>query len=158
MFRCICIIFRESKAYTLLKLQNYSNCNSLKIYIKMFTWSLRLNHKMQSVKKINNFSTCNLYVWWLHVQSGLSCVGVIPMLVFPVCWDDKHIYMSFRFLWPCIVSKLWGERKPKRCNNQMFIINTVSTCFGHHYAHLQENKDRVLLHVVCCTGCAGCGW
>ena len=24
----------------------------------------------------------------------------------------------------------------------------VSTCFGHHYAHLQENKDRVLLHMV----------
>ena len=40
-------------------------------------------------------------------------------------------------------------RKPTRCNNQMFIINTVSTCFGHHYADLQENKDRVLLHVVC---------
>jgi len=31
----------------------------------------------------------------------------------------------------------------------MFIINTVSTCFGHRYANLQENKDRVLLHVVC---------
>ena len=50
------------------------------------------------------------------------------------------------------------DRKPTRCNNQMFIINTVSTCFGHHYAHIQENKDRVLLHVVCCAGCAGCGW
>jgi len=24
----------------------------------------------------------------------------------------------------------------------MFIINTVSTCFGHHNGHLQENKDR----------------
>ena len=36
----------------------------------------------------------------------------------------------------------------------MFIINTVSTCFGHHYAHLQENKDRVLLHVGrCVVGC-----
>jgi len=50
------------------------------------------------------------------------------------------------------------EKKPTRCNNQMFIINTASTCFGHHYAHLQENKDRVLLHTVCCAGCAGCGW
>ena len=38
----------------------------------------------------------------------------------------------------------------------MFIINTVSTCFGHQYAHLQENKDRVLLHVVCCAGSAEC--
>jgi len=43
-------------------------------------------------------------------------------------------------------------------NNQMFIINTVSTCFGHHYAYLQENKDRVILHVVCCAGSAGRGW
>jgi len=50
------------------------------------------------------------------------------------------------------------ERKPTRCNNQMFIINTVSTCFGHHYAHLQENEDRVLLHAVCCADSAGCGW
>jgi len=25
----------------------------------------------------------------------------------------------------------------------MFIINTFSTCFGHHYAHLQENKTYV---------------
>jgi len=27
--------------------------------------------------------------------------------------------------------------------------------FGHHYAHLQENKDRVLLHVVCCAVTSG---
>ena len=103
----------------------------------------------------------------------------------------------FRFLWPCIVSKVWRERerkKPTRCNNQMFIINfclnmfraslcraswakckererknqqdatircllltSVSTCFGHHYANLQENKT-VLLHLVYCAGSAGCGW
>ena len=25
----------------------------------------------------------------------------------------------------------------------MFIITSVSTCFGHHYARLQENKDPV---------------
>jgi len=25
----------------------------------------------------------------------------------------------------------------------MFIINTFSTCFGHHYAHLQKNKTCV---------------
>ena len=29
----------------------------------------------------------------------------------------------FRFLWPCMVSKVWRERKPTGCNNQMFIIN-----------------------------------
>ena len=68
------------------------------------------------------------------------------------CRNNKTHFLSFSFLSPFIVSKLWRERerKPTRCNNQMFIINTVSTCFGHHYVHLQENKDRVLLHVVCC--------
>jgi len=25
----------------------------------------------------------------------------------------------------------------------MFIFNNFSTCFGHHYAHLQENKTYV---------------
>ena len=25
----------------------------------------------------------------------------------------------------------------------MFIFNNISTCFGHHYAHLQENKTYV---------------
>jgi len=28
-----------------------------------------------------------------------------------------------------------------RC--RMRALTSVSTCFGHHYAHLQENKDRV---------------
>jgi len=26
----------------------------------------------------------------------------------------------------------------------MFIINTFSTCFGHHYAHLQETKEKTM--------------
>jgi len=30
----------------------------------------------------------------------------------------------------------------------MFIINTFSTCFGHHYAHLQENKTCSNTHQV----------
>jgi len=53
----------------------------------------------------------------------------------------------------------------------MFIINTFSTCFGHHYAHLQENKTCVtargvllwfcwmwLVAVVgrCVVGCEQC--
>ena len=38
------------------------------------------------------------------------------------------------------------------------LSTSVSTCFGHHYAHLQENKDSVLLHTAYCAGSAGCGW
>ena len=28
------------------------------------------------------------------------------------------------------------------------LLTSVSTCFGHHHAHLQENKDRV---TACCV-------
>jgi len=52
----------------------------------------------------------------------------------------------------CEERKRERERKPTRCNNQMFIINAVSTCFGHHYAHLQENKR------LCVTACGVLRW
>jgi len=51
-----------------------------------------------------------------------------------------------------------GERKPCVIAYGVLLSTSVSVCFGHHYAHLQENKDRVLLHTVYCAGSAGCGW
>jgi len=57
------------------------------------------------------------------------------------------------------------ERIPTRCNNidvycqfRCLILTTVSTCFGHLYAHHQEKKDHVLLHMGLFAGSAGCGW
>ena len=41
------------------------------------------------------------------------------------------------------------EQSVKRKKNQQdatircLLLTSVSTCFGRHYAHLQENKDRV---------------
>ena len=37
------------------------------------------------------------------------------------------------------------------------LLTSVSTCFGHHYAHLQENKGHVAAFGVL-SGSAGCGW
>ena len=56
-----------------------------------------------------------------------------------------------------------SEQNMKREDQQdstirCLLLTSVSTCFGHHYAHLQESKDRVLLHMVYCAGYAGCGW
>jgi len=52
------------------------------------------------------------------------------MLFHSDCNDGGRIFLrNFRFLWPCIVSKVWRERKPKRCNNQMFIINFCLNMF-----------------------------
>jgi len=54
-----------------------------------------------------------------------------------------------------------GGREREKTNKMQqsdIYYQLVSTCFGHNYAHLQENKDRVLLHTVYCAGSAGCGW
>jgi hypothetical protein len=37
------------------------------------------------------------------------------------------------------------------------LLTYVSTCFEHHYAHLQENKGPVTAFGVL-SGSAGCGW
>ena len=60
---------------------------------------------------------------------------------------DFHIftygYASFRFLWPCIVSKVWREKNQQDATIRCLLLTSISTCFGHHYAHLQENKGPV---------------
>jgi len=69
------------------------------------------------------------------------------------------------------------EQNTKRKKNQQdvtircLLLTSISTCFGHHYAHLQENKDPVtafgvlfwfywmwLVAVVgrCLVGCEQC--
>ena len=73
----------------------------------------------------------------------------------------NYRFFSFRFLWPCIVSKVWRE-KTKKCNNYMFIINF---CFNMFRASLCSSSGEqrpcywiwcvvlVLLDVVV----SGCG-
>ena len=57
--------------------------------------------------------------------------------------------LRFMFLWPCIVRKVWRDRKNQQDATIICLwLTSVSTCFGHHYAHLQENKDRVTAFVV----------
>jgi len=40
------------------------------------------------------------------------------------------------------------ERKPTRSTIRCLLSTSVWACFGHHYAHLQENKDRVTAYGV----------
>ena len=35
------------------------------------------------------------------------------------------------------------EKTKKMQQSEILLSTTLSTCFGHHYARLQENKDRV---------------
>ena len=71
------------------------------------------------------------------------------------------------FLWPCIVSKAWRKNTNKMEQYRWFIVNcrcwlltTVSTCFGHLYAHHQEKSPRVTaygVYLLVVLDVAGCG-
>jgi len=50
------------------------------------------------------------------------------------------------------------EKNQQDATIRCLLSTSVPTCLKHHYVHLQENKDRVLLHMVYCSGSAGCGW
>ena len=87
------------------------------------------------------------------------CLFIYPSTSLSECSNFTATIQSFRFLWPCIVSNVWRERKNQQDATIRCLLSTsVSTCFGPHYAHLHEIKDRVLLHTVYCAGSAGCGW
>ena len=84
--------------------------------------------------------------------------------------DVKYIqtnYTGFMFLWPCIVSKAWRKNTNKMQQYRWFIVNsrcwlltTVSTYFGHLYAHHQEKRPRVTaygVYLLVVLDVAGCG-
>jgi len=96
------------------------------------TASLILVYFQPTFFAINKQKICTLTLQWLWGLNSSSC---------PNGW------------------LLWRERKNQQDATIRCLLSTsFSTCFGHHYAHLQENKDRVLLHRVYCAGSAGCGW
>ena len=54
---------------------------------------------------------------------------------------------NFRFLWPCIVSKVWREKNQQDSTIRFLLLTSISTCFGHYYTHLQENKEPVTAEI-----------
>ena len=59
---------------------------------------------------------------------------------------------------PVTVHREQSVKREKTNKIRCLLSTSVSTCFGHHCDHLKENKDRVLLHMVYCSGSGGCGW
>ena len=67
---------------------------------------------------------------------------------YEIQWAKEKLNFIFRFLWPCIVSKVWGQKNQQDATIRCLLLTSVSTCIGHHYAHLQENKHRVTAYGV----------
>jgi dolichol kinase len=91
------------------------------------------------------------------------CLFIYPSTSLSECSNFTATIQSFRFLCPCIVSNVWRERekKPTRCNNQMFIINF---CLNMFRASLcpssREQRPCVTAYGVlswfCCCGALRC--
>ena len=39
--------------------------------------------------------------------------------------------------------EVWIEKNQQDATVRCLLLTSISTCFGHHYAHLQENKEPV---------------
>ena len=71
--------------------------------------------------------------------------------------NQLHALISQIYIWNSTLHSM------KRENQQdatiiCLLLTSVSTCFGHHYAHLQENKGPVTAFCVYWSGFVGCGW
>ena len=91
------------------------------------------------------------YICPCALPTDMLGVPLSGILISSIRW----ILSSFMFLWPCIVSKAWRKNTNKMQQYRWFIVNsrcwlltTVSTCFGHLYAHHQEKRPRVTAYGV----------
>ena len=53
-----------------------------------------------------------------------------------------------------LISK-YNRNQPDATNSDLFVINSISTCFGHLYAHHQEIRLRSTAYscLSCCSCC-----
>ena len=56
-----------------------------------------------------------------------------------VCWIPKGTDTHSE----CVMLEVWREKNQQDAANRCLLLTSISTCFGHHYAHLQENKEPV---------------
>ena len=122
------------------------------------------------------------YIKTVHVISSTTLVLSVSVRVVSVGTGTPRFFTIF-FTVGGFIGRIETSEEAKleikceeRGNQQdatirCLLSTSVSTCFGHHYAHLQENKDRVnciwctalvLLDVVgsgcgrCVVGCEQC--
>ena len=96
-----------------------------------------------SYKYPDNFS--HLLVWKEDGQHNCRYV---------LTWK-KEKRPSFRFLWPCIVSKLWSERENQQDATVRYLLSIFSQHVSGIIMPIFRRTRRVLLHVVCCAVTSG---
>jgi len=63
---------------------------------------------------------------------------------------DVTFGTSLRFLLRASWAKCKERESQQDATIRCLLSTSVSTCFGHHYVHLQEDKDRVIVYGILC--------
>ena len=89
---------------------------------------------------------------------GLFHSRPLPEIIWDNTWHFVALGSCDRASWAKCEERENQQDATIRCS----LSTSVSTCFGHHYAHLQDNRDRVLC--IWCTALvlldvvgSGCG-
>ena len=105
---------------------------------------------------------------WLVAVVGICLVGRRCLLLTSVstCFGQNYARIQenkgpvtafgvlFWFCWMWLVAVVGRCLVGRRC----LLLTTVSTCFGHNYSRIQENKGPVTAFGVYWSGFVGCGW
>jgi len=79
----------------------------------------------------------------------LTVISIPVIFPVPNTLNVTHLKYPYQPLGSCDRAS-WANVKENQqdATIRCLLSTSVSTCFGHHYAHLQENKDRVTAYGV----------
>jgi len=90
-----------------------------------------------------------------RIGTGVAClcISVAWIIVPPIVCNltfFKCVISSWQFLRLCSVPdwwmnkyRIWREKNQRDATIRCLLLTSISTCFGHHYGHLQEIKEPV---------------
>ena len=147
-----CFVFSQSSFFMIQIYRCYKMCMLLYLFIEPSYFSYLIS-----------YTSCMIIVqneWHIFIRPSCTpCCGCVPYTIFWVFYlwqvhkEVSENKATACLTWNSIVGALgfcdrasWANCEVREKTNkmqQMFIFNNISTCYGHHYAHLQENKTYV---------------
>jgi len=79
-------------------------------------------------------------------HNSIPCGGQLILVLPKTIEFFKQIFESFRFLWPCIVSKLWSERENQQDATIRCLFSTISQHVSGIIMPIFRRTRRKLLH------------
>ena len=81
------------------------------------------------------------------IQNSNSGWEAVPLSITTANWRSRFSKKSTLYK-NCNWITVWREKNQQDATIRCLLLTYVSTCFGHHYAHLQENKEPVTVFGV----------